>query len=178
MATAEELSEWLREHYGYELLMLRYTHRSLPQANHQLEWNTYFESCAMHARNLRDFYCGKGKNNTRKASDYCGSNVAQANEQSGAFIKINEQMDHPSTNRATDAEGGKLTARRMIEIVAWLEATHAVFIEKCDPKKKQGWDEKVAIPPLSVTVAKPQSSATNHLSILTMSFGGGVEKTS
>jgi hypothetical protein len=167
MATSEDLSNWLNEHYRYELLMLRYTHQRVHRASDQLEWNAYFESCAMHARNLRDFYCNKGQSNSRKASAYGAADIAKAGEESGAFVKINEQIDHPSTNRAFSVEDGKLTIDRLDEIVAWLEKKHRLFIAKCETSLKDGWVESSACPPPVLIVSdNTLASATNQFSSL------------
>lgn len=161
MPKNEELSDYLREHYAYELMMLRYTHRRLRFVGDQLLWNALFESCVMHARNLRDFYTNKGGNRTYGARDFGSPDIGKRNYDSGAFQKMNEQMEHLSTQRVSGAEQGKLTLGRVDEIVAWLEECHLAFVEKSSAEVDFGWSEGSSqVHELAVPVGS-QPSATN-----------------
>ncbi|MGN6101303.1 MAG: hypothetical protein ACTHOR_09155 [Devosia sp.] len=174
MPANETLSEFLSEHYAYELLMLRYSYARLSQTHGQLEWNAVFESCAVHARNLRDFYTNDSDSRNYTARDYGVSGLAARKEHSGAFEAINRQIDHLGKKRPTRPEDGKLTTSRIMEVVEWLEEKHSEFIDRCEPATKQGWSEDRAIPPTTTLVVLSLTpNATNHVVAISTGYLSG-----
>jgi len=62
--------EYMEEHIPYELLMLRHTYQQMKSSNNQLDWNAFFESFCLHARNLYKFLRNDRVNTTFVAVDF------------------------------------------------------------------------------------------------------------
>jgi hypothetical protein len=146
--TNSELSAWLREHYAYELKMLRYLAPELRSERNQLRWNALFESSWLHARSLRDFYTNEKTNHQPMlASSFGVTGIARRSDQQGIFNRMNEQIGHLSKNRSFDEDGRKLTTDDVEAALAWVEVTHAEFISGCSESIRGNWDLALATVP-------------------------------
>ncbi len=70
MTAPDQKLEHLREHLPYELLMLRHTYDRINGNRYTLDWNAYYESFTIHARNLLDFLNNEGTGNNLKAKEF------------------------------------------------------------------------------------------------------------
>jgi hypothetical protein len=93
-----EKAELIRQHPPYELDMLNITleriTRVTPTTTHSAipEWNAYFESFAVHARNLRDFLTNDGDSRNFQAKDFVDRyRASDKNKTSGMF----QDLDSP-----------------------------------------------------------------------------------
>lgn len=147
MATPTELSRYLCEHYAYEWIMLRFAHSELHKqpgiVSEKLHWNAMLESCAVHARVLRDFYGNRSPSEDRTASEYGVQNAEPPRELKADFQATNKQIAHLDKNRPFGSDERKLTGERLGRIIAWLQGAHDSFIAKCDAPSKLGWNEKL-----------------------------------
>lgn len=171
VATKEELSRYLCEHYAYELQMLRHTLTRLKVTTDQLDWNAYFESCALHARALRDFYTNDPESRSYKAKDFGVASLSDRKTFCAEFDRINPQIAHLGKKRVFGTEDGKFTFERLAKIVAWLEALHKEFVASCDPASKDGWQESLAQPPLTLQPGNASLMATNQINVAASQFG-------
>ncbi len=171
MATKAELSRYLCEHYAYELQMLRHTLARLRVTTDRLDWNALFESCALHARSLRDFYTNDPESRSHKAKDYGVASLSDRKKFSAEFDRINPQIAHLGKTRVFGIEEGKLTFEKLASVAAWLETLHPKFIAGCDVDSKDGWDESLAQVPPALEVTNAPPTATNHIQVVSSNFG-------
>jgi hypothetical protein len=167
---------YLEEHLPYELGMLDHTLRCLHTTTDQADFNAFLESYCQHARNLKGFITNdKGKgNNSVIARDFVGGfDKSVPRDLTGAFQRINEQTNHLSKKRPTDATE-KFTVADARNIAAWIRPAMSEFVSSLDQHDAERWDlvarqRQV----LSVTVEPSTPTATNAIQQLTHTTSAG-----
>jgi hypothetical protein len=111
MAVLLDQTEYLREHYGYELWMLRELHNRMvePQVFHAFDFvirNACIEAFCVHARALIDFFAtqpsGKNRSTDVVADLFCPGFSTAIDGGSAAFkVKVNKQIAHLTQERAS-----------------------------------------------------------------------------
>lgn len=109
MEKLSDPAEYLREHYGYELWMLRELHDRMadPQVFYGFDFvmrNACIEAFCVHARALIDFYApqplGKGRSTDVTADLFCPAFSAAIDGGAAAFkVKVNKQIAHLTEQR-------------------------------------------------------------------------------
>jgi hypothetical protein len=128
MSSTDEKIAFLTEHLSYEVVMLRYTHTQLARdIHHQLQWNALFESFALHASNLYDFFTNDKDARNFKARDFAISFQAKQKEKvRGTINSINSQVLH--LNKSSESEGArKVNIDRSDEVFRWIEENVVSF---------------------------------------------------
>jgi hypothetical protein len=127
MSSRAQKVEHLGDHLPYELLILRHAHKRTPEDRYQLDWNAYYESFALHARNLFVFLTnGKGSTNF-VAEDFVAFTAEKdANVQKLINQDLHWQVFHFGKQRKSDPEKKVGTEGRQ-EIFDWVERNFKRF---------------------------------------------------
>ena len=78
---SDRLQAYLEDHLAYEVLMLRHALTKITTFQHPLEWNAYFESFVVHARNLYAFLTNDDDSRTFKARDFINGFQSQKTDE-------------------------------------------------------------------------------------------------
>jgi hypothetical protein len=137
--SASELAEWMKEHLSYEMLMLQHTHRKLSQIEDQLDWNTYYESFAVHARNLYRFLTNE--EDVQAAHFVKGYKAGKTHETVSAFQRLPLQVFHMSLHRPPTGSrrGAKVDADARDAVLSWIENQMNDFIGKLQAPYADAW---------------------------------------
>ena len=126
-----EISKFLQEHITYERIMLGHTYIKIHSAICQLDWNAYYESFCVHARNLYDFLRNEGSNNTFFAGKYVSG--WQKPQHDDRFNKLDSFIFHMSQNRL---EKQKPNTENLQFIGKWIDKHWQIWHAKLnDPYK-------------------------------------------
>ncbi len=98
------------------------------------------ESCALHARVLRDFH-SKESRDDRNSEEYGVPRVTVPSELVKLFKSINKQMAHLDKRRPFEESALRLMMGGLGAIVGWLDEVHSDFIARCRDGAKRGWTE-------------------------------------
>jgi hypothetical protein len=137
------IEEYIREHLPYELSMMLETHelyKNLDKIKDIVCRNMIIESFCTHARNLNDFVTndsGKG-NNSVVARDFIKFSEPSNNKLTGAFQRVNEQIDHLAKNRAG---ARKFDLEDANSIVGWLVPVMKRFVSGLTPTQAELWNK-------------------------------------
>jgi len=131
----------LKEHLPYEIRMLRYTLGELTKRrSHVLEWNVYFESFAVHARNLYDFLTNSDDSRNFKAKDFIDQFATLKTDQTkGTFEKLNSQVFHLGKSRPTN-QTEKANRDHAKKVASWIEKEFNRFVDGLAPRYRSEWD--------------------------------------
>ncbi len=123
MSEREKKEQFLNEHLKYEHDMLEYSLSKLYCEGDQLGWNAFFESFAIHARNLYDFLRNEGKSNNYRASDFAEN--YKKPDHNIEFNKLDPSVFHLGKDRVRR----KIKVRmNNIEILAgWIDENHLTW---------------------------------------------------
>lgn len=151
MAKLSDPAGYLKEHYGYELWMLRELHDCMRsplifQAMDRVSQNAFIEAFCIHARALSDFYAmphSDNPKNTDITAEYfcCGFRLAISGGADAFKIKVNKQIAHLTQQRASAEKidiGDVRQARTAIErehcrFRHALSSELAALIPPCEP---------------------------------------------
>jgi hypothetical protein len=127
--------DFLREHYLYEVNMLRATFAALQGRHPQHVANALIESFALHARILMDFYLPKARGDDAVAAHFTAGGVFTGHATAGMppklRQKINKQITHLTYARTN---ASKLNARDRLILLKLIELDHAAFMIAAAPR--------------------------------------------
>jgi len=135
----------LDEHLPYELLMLRYTHKHLPEPHHQLDFNCFLECFGIHARILYEFLTNDKDARNFKASDFVDYRPSSHNEILGAMQRLHGQILHLSKRRPSQPEE-KFDTADADSIRKWIEGAFSLFLSALSHEYKSHWNADRADP--------------------------------
>ena len=164
---------YLQEHLPYELLMLRYTLKKIVAPQLRLDWNVYFESFAVHARNLYDFLTNSEDSRNFKAKDFVAYfSISKEDKVISMFTRLHSQVFHLPKNRPTD-QAKKANADRAKLVSRWIETNFATFISGLGADYGSKWHGEDADPSkiihdgVMMLHCQTASTATNFIMITT-----------
>jgi hypothetical protein len=143
VSNLSDLEDYLNRNLGSDLLMLRYTLSKIKTLQHQMDWNAYFESFAVHARNLYYFLTNEDGPN-RRARDFTSQfKASKTSETIRVFDKVHGQILHLGRNRPDDPskKANLDSAQRLSD---WIENNFKAFIDGLGPE--YAWDSENADP--------------------------------
>lgn len=172
-----EKFEYLREHLPYEMLMLKYTHRNIHRTRRRLDWNAYFESYFVHARNLYHFLTNERDSRNFKANDFVsGFSIEKPPDAVGIFLKSHAQLFHLAKIRTSDPTK-KLLLTDADESKHWIDENFSSFIKKLDEPFRSYWKPELSQlqepDAIYLNVGSAQTTATNHIEVTTTSSNLG-----
>jgi hypothetical protein len=162
VASTAELKEFLQHHISYELMMLRYTHARMHDTRHQLQWNAYMESFAVHARNFEYFLDNIKEGDSRNyvANDYVFPDFTPSRKPIQIHQKISTYVVHLGTARSGEAEK-KFNRERADKALKWIEDNFTRFLASLPDKS--WWEDRFADPSLyKPPQIQPAPSVSNH----------------
>jgi len=128
---------WLQEHLRYEVLMLRFTLDKIRTIPASLDYNAFYESFSIHARNLYHFLTNEGGN--MRALDYVpGFKSTKTDATKGANLKIHAQVLHLGGSRPFDSLS-KLSSEDCEQMAHWIEAEFEQFIAALKSPFIEAW---------------------------------------
>jgi hypothetical protein len=156
------------EHIDYEVRQLRHAYSRLFIPQDQLDWNSFLESFAVHARLLIKFFCNEVDAPNFKASDYAKAYRPTSKSDHGVLTKLDEQIFHLAKNRKSES-GDKVNTKRTETLFEWIEAALRQFEATLDDAYRPGWMAlKEADARLVLKMEASPPSATNHIVIGTV----------
>lgn len=171
VATQDQKQLYLEDHLPYELGMLRYTHEKLANVRDQLDWNAYFESFCVHARNLYLFLAGGDPNNMKAA--YFIPGFKKTPRTNNLFPRLLGQVFHLSPRRESEA-AKKVALEDASAMRDWIEDGIRDFENELDADSRALWKHAQATywttSALFIGVKGLRPSATNHIDISTSGF--------
>ena len=168
MSNRTELTAWMREHLFYEWQMLNHSlSRAIASQNpsQQLDFNAFFESYGVHARNLYDFLSndkGAGSNNA-VACDYVKDFKFEKTDVTKSITpRLDWQLAHAGKRRIKDPSK-KITLSECCELFDWINKAMDQFAAQLDDELKSVWSKVTSSHRVvSITFSETQSpSATN-----------------
>lgn len=162
------LGEYLREHIPYELAMLKATYeryKNFSEIKDDVYCNIIIVAFCTHARNLKSFVTNHGKANCVKARDFVSEfSEPIVNNLTGAFQRINEQVDHLAKNRVG---GRKFNLSDADSVVAWIDSAMVRFVKALSDDQRKLWNQ-----PGSVRIRTPAFSTSSDYSQSISTFIG------
>lgn len=135
---------WLKEHLSYELLMLDFAIGRIRSVENQLEWNAFYESFVVHARNLYFFLTNKGEGSDYNASDFVAEFKSAKDDLTiGKFQKMHHQVLHMGKHRPKEGST-KLNRGNCEDVYRWMEGAMRNFIGQLEKPYDQTWRESNA----------------------------------
>jgi hypothetical protein len=130
--TDQDKLKFLEEHLHYEHEMFEYSLSKLYCTGDQLGWNSFYESFAIHARNLYDFFRNDGGGNNFKARDFANDySPPSANTK---FNILDPSVFHLGKQRTGEVQ--KLTMQALVNLAKWISTQHDHWYQKLDEKFK------------------------------------------
>ena len=128
---------FLVDHIAYEREMLAFCFKKLHETTAGLEWNAFYESFGIHARNIYDFLRNDGtKGTTFRANFYYKSWKSLAYKD---FNNVNGFIAHMSLDRLN---GEKLNLEKIQKMGAWLDEEFKNWGEKIEENFKDKLNTK------------------------------------
>jgi hypothetical protein len=131
MADQDKL-KFLEEHLRYEYEMFDYSLSKLYCTGDPLGWNAFYESFAIHARNLYDFFRNEGGGNNFKARDFANDYVRPS--ANAKFNRLDPSVFHLGKQRT--GEDQKLSMQDLVDLAKWISTQHGRWHQKLDEKFK------------------------------------------
>lgn len=135
-------ANWLGDHLPYELKMLRHTYAQMLKPQFYLDWNAFYESFAVHARNLANFLTNDDRKNF-KACDF----VQNFKARKGNLAKITSMLDMQVFHLVKDrpvTNTGKFNTEHAKKVLDWIEDEMTNFLARLSAEDKKLWDESKA----------------------------------
>jgi hypothetical protein len=170
MASDKQKNDYLAEHLPYEMKMLRYTSKRMLERQYYLSWNAYYESFAVHARNLVQFLSNDDKGNF-KAREFIPTFSAKKVKLGSAMQDLTNQVFHLAKDRPSTPVD-KFNTEHAKRVCEWIEHHFSDFLSKLSPGQRQMFDDKKADPSTDESThqttgptlpAAPQSACTSAL---------------
>jgi len=138
-ASDQEIISYLGEHLPYELLMLRYTRSLINRDQQFLDWNAFYESFAVHARNLYHFFIDRdGRKNMTITAMTSGFDLSRPIHIDVIIDKLNEQVVHKGKSRAK-IPLEKIDITIAEQIFDWLESRVSPFEQTIKLEYRSHW---------------------------------------
>jgi hypothetical protein len=136
--TDQEFLDYSREHLLYELQMFRLVARALPTTPDNFERYALIESCAIHTRNLIDFFYNKSPMaDDVIAADFFGNattwKVTIPSSLDQARVRANKEVSHLTLQRKSGAHPDK--AWPLDVYYKAVQAVAVTFVNSASPKK-------------------------------------------
>jgi hypothetical protein len=144
MATKQQLFEYLDEHLPYTLKQLRHSQRKINQEQHYLDWNSFFQSFAVNARNLVDFLVDKDARNMR-ARDFIPNYIVRKGDLAGRMNTLDQQVFHLAKVRPREPIG-KIDTGAAGVVFEWIEEEMMDFLAALPSELRQQWNADKADP--------------------------------
>lgn len=135
---------YLDEHLPYMLATLRYNFKKINQQLHFRDWNAYFESFAVNARNLTQFLDNADAGNF-KARDFISGFRVRKGDIQGPLAKLRDQVFHLGKSRPREAEQ-KFDLTCAMVLNDWIEAGMQEFVDALSVADRKEWNEQKADP--------------------------------
>jgi hypothetical protein len=127
MSSNANKAAYLQTNLCYELRMLRHALTKITQPQFPLDWNAYFQSFAVNARNLYGFLTNDDKSENFKAKDFIEFKATKTDNSISMFQRLNPQVFHLGKNRPTDQEK-QANLDHAKQVSNWIETNFAAFI--------------------------------------------------
>lgn len=145
MASAAEKKKWLKEHLIYERDMFRHTYRKVCELSQSLDRFAFYESFAVHARNLYSFLTNDEDPRNYRAREFIDGFESDGGELHGKIQRMNTQVQHMGKSRAGDDDPDKKIKTGDCETVArWIEEHMQRFLSQLGEPYKQVWLDRGA----------------------------------
>jgi hypothetical protein len=144
MATEKQKFDYLDEHLPYMLSSVLYDFHRLTQPLFFRDWNAYFQSFSVNARNLAEFLTNGDKGNFR-ACDFISGFRNRKGDIQGPMRKLDEQVFHLGKSRPRDKEG-KFDLAAAREVLDWIEQGMNDFVDNLSTEDRKIWNPKKADP--------------------------------
>jgi hypothetical protein len=158
MGTKTDNAAWLHEHLSYELQMLQFTFEKIATMSSSPEWNAFFESFAVHARNLYHFLTNESGQGNFNASDFIpGFACKKTSKTKQLYPKQLSQIFHLGKARPNNAPQ-KITLEDCAQLNTWLDAQFTLFVDRLEPPYSLTWALSPAaqpVPPASTINIEP-----------------------
>jgi hypothetical protein len=143
----DQMIAYLDDHLPYERMMLEYTFGKISAEQSTCDWNAYYESFAVHARNLYKFL---GNEDDVRACDFVpGFSAAKSDETKRTFPDLLKQVLHLSQVRPSAAEQ-KVQLDDAREFHAWLDKHFSDFLGKLPLAHKKHWNAERSVSPKDI----------------------------
>jgi hypothetical protein len=170
--TENERFDYLDEHLPYALKMVRYDFNKINTELHYLDWNAYFESFAVNARNLVNLLTNRDKGNVQ-AQEFVRGFRARKGDIQGPMNNLEKQVFHLAKRRPREdaLKFGREKARPVFE---WIEEGMGQFVSELSSADKPKWNAQKADPCYGIDtpatggptgMASPQSASSTIASI-------------
>ena len=123
-------ANWLNEHLSYEIQLMRFSFAQIRKVHSANEWDAFYASFVVHARNLYHFLTNEGGYSNYKASDFVPSFKATKNSTTiKANLKLHSEVLHLGKTRSGNSRE-KLNLRDCSKLNDWLENQLEIFLGK------------------------------------------------
>jgi hypothetical protein len=141
--TNEQKFEYMDEHLPYVLKMVRHDFKKINNEQNQLDWNSYFQSFAVSARNLVVDLTNADKDNRNvRAGDFVEGFRARKGDISGPMIALDTQVFHLGKNRSREADR-KFNIENAKSVLEWIDDSMKQFLEALaenNPNDRKNWN--------------------------------------
>jgi hypothetical protein len=166
MATQQQKFDYLDEHLPFMLGQLRYDFAKINEVQYFRDWNSYFQSYSVNARNLVQFLDNADKGNF-KATDFVVGFRHRKGEIQGALQRLRDQVFHLGKGRPRD-KNLKFDSNFAAEVFAWIQDGMQDFTERLSPDDRKAWNAQKADPQFDKTTpsagsASPPSASSSIL---------------
>lgn len=140
MASNAKKAEWLKEHLHYELMMLLHTYGRVCELNQCPDRCAFYESFAVHARNLYNFLTNDEDSRNYRADEFVYGFESKGNELHGKIQRMNIQVQHMGKARVGDSDSeDKITTVDCETVARWIEKNLQRFLNQLQAPYKQTW---------------------------------------
>lgn len=166
----EELASYLDEHLPYERMMLDYTFGKITTQQSQCDWNAYYESFVIHARNLYNFLTNNDGTNAKAHEFVFNFKARKSTGTISISSKLLAQVHHLSPKRPSAAEQ-KVQADDARVLYSWIDDNFDQFIRGLPENLRTLWNESKSRPPPTFDNILVGSNAgvANHTATVTVS---------
>jgi hypothetical protein len=180
LTTEQEKLEYLIEHIWYERWMLDHSLSRMGSVTDQFDWNAFFVSFAVHARNLYKFLTNRDGSNV-KARDYVADFKHGSHEFS--IAKWDQAVLHLAKARPSEADR-KVDYDDAIVAHRWATKEFSRFLDMLGEPYKSSWEQRATKEAQCFTIRynlpvhsmSSSSSSVSSSSAIQLLFGGAASK--
>ena len=153
--------------------MLYHTLHALDTISLELDWNAFFESFAVHARNLYRFLTNDDKPNYHANDFAVGFKATKTDTTKSTFEKLNQQVLHFGKWRPAD-NSKKANVADAEFVARWIEQNLRAFQAALDPNYQAAWNSssvgalKVESHKAPTTIGSSQTTTHSTATILSI----------
>lgn len=168
-ANEDQKREYLDEHLPYMLASIRYNFQKMKQPQYFRDWNAYFESFAVNARNLAQFLDNSDTGNSR-ACDIVKDFKFRKEDIQGPLAKLSHQVFHLGKSRPR-AAADKFDLSHAEQVLRRIESGIERFVGSLSDTDKKLWNADKADPAKDIpeTCALGPTAPSSSASLLVMS---------